>query len=230
MANDTGERLLHAAQESFATRGYDGTSIRSLARAVGITEASVYNHVRSKQDLLNSVVARAEARLEAVAARLEIPFGAPGDAVAFYERVSLSRLEEACDALVTTWLEDHDIVAARQVLALQQYRDPVAGERLRELTVTRPLAFQTELFGALIARGVFLPANPEAVALAFWGPIRAVLEASPADAPDRAETRRLLHLHLTHFVATHVAPAAGSTEPTQTDPRPDASPIVPEEE
>jgi AcrR family transcriptional regulator len=40
----TKEKIFDAAVELFAERGYDGVSIRDIAKAVGIRESSVYKH------------------------------------------------------------------------------------------------------------------------------------------------------------------------------------------
>jgi len=44
-------RIVAAALELFSTRGYEGTSIRDIASAVGMTTASLYYHFSSKDDL-----------------------------------------------------------------------------------------------------------------------------------------------------------------------------------
>jgi AcrR family transcriptional regulator len=49
------EALLEAAAELFGSRGYEGTSMRDIASAVGMLPGSVYYHFRSKDDLLLEV-------------------------------------------------------------------------------------------------------------------------------------------------------------------------------
>src|ERR671922_856618 len=44
--------LTRQAARLFAERGYHGTSIGDLAEAMGVQKASLYAHIRSKQDLL----------------------------------------------------------------------------------------------------------------------------------------------------------------------------------
>ena len=46
------ERILKAATKLFRARGYHGTSVRALARAVRIEAASLYYHFSSKQKIL----------------------------------------------------------------------------------------------------------------------------------------------------------------------------------
>jgi TetR/AcrR family transcriptional regulator, cholesterol catabolism regulator len=50
-ANASRGRIIDAALELFSTCGYDGTSIRDIAGAVGMTTASLYYHFSSKDEL-----------------------------------------------------------------------------------------------------------------------------------------------------------------------------------
>jgi TetR/AcrR family transcriptional regulator len=63
MARSTRERILDEALTSFGTRGYDGTSLDSLAAALGITKQSVLYHVTSKEALLELVIDRSAVEL-----------------------------------------------------------------------------------------------------------------------------------------------------------------------
>ena len=51
-AAKTRERLLHAAAEVFARRGYDGTRVSEIATAAGVSNGALYAHFGSKADLL----------------------------------------------------------------------------------------------------------------------------------------------------------------------------------
>jgi len=56
-AGDTRARILDAALDGFSRQGYTGTSIRQIARAVGIRESSLYNHFPSKQAIFDALLA-----------------------------------------------------------------------------------------------------------------------------------------------------------------------------
>ncbi|HEY3684716.1 MAG TPA: TetR/AcrR family transcriptional regulator [Streptosporangiaceae bacterium] len=81
LAEDSGEgrrgQILATARQEFARRGYEATTIRDISTASGIRPSSIYRHFRSKQEILNGIVARFSrfllAGYEAVAA-------APGSA------------------------------------------------------------------------------------------------------------------------------------------------------
>src|SRR5689334_22917589 len=52
----TAEALRKAAIRLFFEHGYEATTLRHLASETGITVGSVYNHISSKEDLLNSIM------------------------------------------------------------------------------------------------------------------------------------------------------------------------------
>jgi AcrR family transcriptional regulator len=56
-----------AASTLFHERGYSGTSVRDIARALDIQGASLYAHVTSKEEVLWSIVERTATRFEAAA-------------------------------------------------------------------------------------------------------------------------------------------------------------------
>ncbi|MGY1916140.1 TetR/AcrR family transcriptional regulator [Blastococcus sp. SYSU DS0973] len=54
----TAQAILDAAVDLFVGRNYEGASMREIAAAVGVTPASLYNHYRSKEDILWEIVQR----------------------------------------------------------------------------------------------------------------------------------------------------------------------------
>lgn len=55
-AQDRRRKLLAAATELFASKGFGGTTARQIAAAAGVTEAIVYRHFRSKDELYWAVL------------------------------------------------------------------------------------------------------------------------------------------------------------------------------
>lgn len=50
------ERILREAAALFRMQGFNGTSVRDLAQAVGVTKSSLYHHFPSKQALLAEIL------------------------------------------------------------------------------------------------------------------------------------------------------------------------------
>lgn len=60
----TREQIEAVAAELFYRRGYGATSVREILAALGMTPAALYNHFRSKEELLHSIASRTCADLE----------------------------------------------------------------------------------------------------------------------------------------------------------------------
>jgi AcrR family transcriptional regulator len=91
------------ASDLFRDRGYAGTSIRDIARALSVQGASIYSHVTSKEDVLWSIVARTANRFEAAADTAEADAesqrpGDPMEALAALVRAHIAVLTADVDA------------------------------------------------------------------------------------------------------------------------------------
>lgn len=78
------ESVLQAAVQVFTERGYDGTSMADLARALGVTKSAIYHHVSGKEALLAQSLDRA---LNALFAVLAEPGARHGPAIDRLEHV-----------------------------------------------------------------------------------------------------------------------------------------------
>ncbi|WP_407393083.1 TetR/AcrR family transcriptional regulator [Methanobrevibacter sp.] len=50
------EKIFNVSIDLFSEYGYDGVSIRQIAREVGIRESSIYNHYKSKESILEEIL------------------------------------------------------------------------------------------------------------------------------------------------------------------------------
>ena len=111
--------LLDAAATSFASHGYDGTSLESVAMAAGVSKGAVYAHFTSKLEIflvvLERTLAEAGRRLESARERLAAGrpaieaaqgyFGRPTDAL-HVGIMSVTWQLAAMEALVRERLEE----------------------------------------------------------------------------------------------------------------------------
>lgn len=138
---DTRERIQDVALERFTTKGYDQTSLREIAEDLGVTKAALYYHFKSKEEILESLLAEAasaidalvgwmraepstrERRLEMIRRLGEITHGVPGDVMR-----CVQQNEVALQNLTSTSLI-HDIKVRLWESAMPQ--DASIEERLR---------------------------------------------------------------------------------------------------
>lgn len=89
------ERILEAAAELFAARGYNGTSMTSIAEALGATKPFVYYHFKDKHEILLETCRRGVVR--ALAAL---------DEAVESEGSCREQLAKACETLAEVTLEN----------------------------------------------------------------------------------------------------------------------------
>ena len=76
-ANGTSARILDAAEGLFADAGFAGVSVREIAGAVGLNQASIYNHFSSKRALYEAVLDRGLTPLKETLAAAALSLDAP---------------------------------------------------------------------------------------------------------------------------------------------------------
>jgi AcrR family transcriptional regulator len=58
------EAIRAAAFQQFAERGYPVVTVRDIMKACGLTQGALYNHFKSKDELLHDIIASTQAELE----------------------------------------------------------------------------------------------------------------------------------------------------------------------
>ncbi|MEQ1571146.1 MAG: TetR/AcrR family transcriptional regulator [Myxococcota bacterium] len=158
--DDKRRKILDAALEAFARRGYHGVTMPELAAAAGLGAGTVYRTFTDKQDLVNHVFRDAKARL---AAALGAPPTASDPRGSFLEAwgrlVAFARAEPL----------------AFQFLELQDHTPYLDAEsRQLELAVLMPLW----LAGQGLAAGGALRELPVEVGIAMvWGSLVGLIKA-----------------------------------------------------
>jgi TetR/AcrR family transcriptional regulator, cholesterol catabolism regulator len=112
--------LLDEAARLFRTRGFEGTSMRDIARAVGMLPGSLYWHFETKEALLAAVYVKGVQQIS----------GAVQAAVDQHDD-PWERLEAACVAHLEAILHDDDY--AQVVIRVRPADVPVVQESLVEL-------------------------------------------------------------------------------------------------
>jgi AcrR family transcriptional regulator len=128
-AAETRERLLLAAADVFARRGYDGTRVADIAAAADVSSGALYAHFRSKAELLVAALHRHGRRLLAEALAAD-PARPVTDLLLFIGR-RLPLCRDARSYLIVEAL----VAARRDEDVAQPMRDYVGerGERVAEL-------------------------------------------------------------------------------------------------
>ena len=114
------ERILDAATEIAAERGYEGTSIALVSKKCGLPASSIYWHFKDKDDLIAAVIERSFAHWLAA-----WQFPEEGDAP--------DRMKGMAMQIAKALLDSPDFIRLGLMLALE--RRPVEGGKCRSTTV-----------------------------------------------------------------------------------------------
>ena len=122
LIRDRREQLIRAALEVFQEKGFHATTVRDIGRAAGLTQGTIYNYVRSKEDILflvcDRVIAEYIASMEKAVAATGDPTKRLEEALRGVTRVMI----EQSGAILLVYHESHNLDrrSLRSVLARVQ--------------------------------------------------------------------------------------------------------------
>lgn len=190
-AGDTKTALQHAALRLFAQRGYAGTSIRAIAREVGLSESVLYAHFDSKQAIFDAVLADLGPQ-----SSVDVVEGARRDLADIDPPQYLRQL-------VRGFLDEWDGQDARLLISLMArdglLHSPALQEALSAMRTSTARLFDRWISAGLISENLGLP---EDLALSFTGPIgltRVLHLHADATDQERATARDEILRHVDTF-------------------------------
>lgn len=144
------DKILDAAEDLFARRGFTGIGLREVAEVAGLGKSSLFHHFRSKAELYAAVVGRILDLFEARLTQALAVGGSPAE-----------RFDRWLDALIDTFAEQP--TSARLLLRSLFEDDDLTGaseeEQHADRTMKRILAALADLLREGMAAGLFRMAN-----------------------------------------------------------------------
>lgn len=197
----TKEKIIETALELFSQRGYDGVSVRDIARAVGIRESSLYNHFENKQAIFDGIVDFCVQQSEVYFRQSSLPF-AEGDDTSVYQGIGLDRLQELIERTFRFFFDDPWNVRFRRLLLLSQYADSRCRDIYRQLYRDKCVQMQAYIFSALMDAGEIRREDPLTVAAEFHGPMFMWIHTCDSF----EEARPLIRAHVEQFRRNYCGP------------------------
>lgn len=201
---DTKSRILTECLALFSKHGYDGVSMRDIAKVMGFRESALYKHYKSKQEILDSIFIVMKTRFEEASRAISLPEGNDFSVLAAeYKNGGLDGLKKQCSALFLYWLKDEQAAQFRRLLMLEQFRHTEAECLLREFLMDGALQYQTALFEKMIENGYFKRVDSEVLALQFYSPIFLLLCKYDNQPEKESEALSFLERFVETFDATY---------------------------
>jgi AcrR family transcriptional regulator len=155
----TREKILEAAIDLFAERGYDGTSMRDIAGAVGIRESAIYKHYAGKDAILQAIFAYAEARIYA-------PLPPAQNAAGGDERSIFRDMLEGLPGFIKA---DPTLIKISRIMLTEMHRDRRIKEYVQDMYGERAHIYTEALFKKQMEEGKIRPCDARALAMIFNG-------------------------------------------------------------
>ena len=143
---NTKEKIFNISIDLFSQYGYDGVSIRQIAAEVGIKESSIYNHYKSKQAILTSILnyyveemMKDEIPLPQASMNLDKGFD-------YFYRAG-------CDAFLTK-LEEEKMMKITRLLFIESYHNDEVRDFLKKSIIEAPIVGWMELFNLMKSKNL----------------------------------------------------------------------------
>ena len=200
---NTKQMILEEALNLFSTNGYDGVTIKDIAKAVGIKDSSLYKHFKSKQELYDSLLKEMNERFDETVSLYRLPQGEIKKVAEEYGRNDLVWLKQACKTVFLFFLKDPKASQFRKMLMIEQYKNSTAASALRNWFMDSSMKFQTELFTEMIAQGYYRDGPADIIALQFYAPFYFLLCQYDTMPEKDEQAVELLMRHIEQFASVY---------------------------
>lgn len=169
----TKERITEEALTLFAEKGYKGTSVKNIADAVGIKDASLYNHFKSKQEIFDSIVALISKHISSLSEQLGLPQydKEKEETSELFKKLDMQNLKELSKKAFTFYLTDPYISKFWKIAHMEQYQNEQIYSMFRQIFIDNAISYQTKLFQEMIDINILKKRYARAAAINFYAPI-----------------------------------------------------------
>lgn len=191
---DTKEKLIIAAINLFSTKGYEGTGVDEIAKAVGIKGPSIYAHFNGKEAVLQAVSEYAEK---------EYLSGMHRGKENAAHICTGEELKEYTKKSVYFTLNNEITCKMRRLTTMEQFRNDNFSEHATRYQITFHKEIFAEIFSKMMDVGVLKKGNADIYALEYIAPITLMIQLCDRDPGRKEEAMKIIDEHIDEFVRNH---------------------------
>ena len=154
----TKESIIFESLKLFSINGYDAVSTRMIARSIHASDAVIYKHFKSKQEILDCIVEECMKRFQEKCAEVNL------------ETIRWTEVEKICMGMFLYQTTDEWITHFRQLLLIEQFKNPKMKEIYQQVFIDGPIKNMSNIFSQLIKLGYMKEGTPEVYAMELYGP------------------------------------------------------------
>ena len=200
---DTKNQILTVSLDLFSQKGYDGVSIREIAKNVGVRESAIYKHFKNKQEILNKIAEKMSQEIHEAYEMLEVPgvtaAKSSADFSSQYKKLSGKPLCNLVWNIFQLFTGDSELAKFRRLLTREQFNNKAFSECYNNFFLNGVLQAQSKTFLQLVKGGLFKKEDDKIITLHFYGPILFLFQQFDCT-PDQADQiKKMLTAHVTAF-------------------------------
>ena len=179
----TKDRIIFESLKLFSKDGFDATSTRAIAHSIDCSDAVIYKHFKSKQEILDAIIEICSDRLAEKSQQIKL------------EEMCWKDVENICLGMYEFQTTDEWIVPFRKLLLIEQFKNAKLEAIYRDVFINRPLSYMESMFEVLINLGYMMPGSPKVYAMDLYSPFFMYHTIGG----DNEEVTKMLREHVTLF-------------------------------
>lgn len=196
---DTKKRILEVSLELFAKKGFDGVSVREIAKEVGVRESALYKHYKNKEDILDKIVEEMISSIRNGYELRQVPETLSVGVSEGYRNISEDQLCDMSWSIFKMFTEDSKLSNFRRLLMLEQFHNKTFAKYYDKFFIKGVIESQAKTFLQLVDSGLFRKADERIIALHFYGPIMLLFQQYDCEPEKKDEIKEMLFKHVRAF-------------------------------
>lgn len=192
------EVIITEALRLFARQGFEATTVNQIAEAVGIKAPSLYNHFKSKEELINALIERSIKGFEEQMKYARIDYSNPRERKQVILMSEEDQIEDAKRVLFLTLHSEMPSLFARLV-SIEQFNYPELASLYNKRYIHMQIKSYSEMIKILVEEGLMISGDIESMAFQYCAPIALLVEECIRDESKEDEALYMIEKHIKQF-------------------------------
>jgi len=196
---DTKKKIIEVSLALFAQKGFDGVSVREIAKEVGVRESALYKHYKNKEDILDKIVEEMISSIRNGYELRHVPETLTEGVAEGYRNISEEQLCEMSWSIFKMFTEEPKLSNFRRLLMREQFHNKTFAKYYDKFFIEGVIDSQAKTFLQLVDSGLFRKADERIIALHFYGPIMLLFQQYDCEPEKKNEIKEILFKHVRAF-------------------------------
>ena len=196
---DTKKKILEVSLALFAQKGFDGVSVREIAKEVGVRESALYKHYKNKEDILDKIIEEMISSIRNGYELRHVPETLTEGVAEGYRNISEEQLCEMSWSIFKMFTEEPKLSNIRRLLMRKQFHNKTFAKYYDKFFIAGVIESQAKTFLQLVDNGLFRKADERIIALHFYGPILLLFQQYDCEPEKKDEIKGMLFKHVRAF-------------------------------